>query len=195
MSKEEKRFKEKMEINRTLTMLKKQIALGENQQKDYIEKAKAAKLKGNTALYNNIRTMIKTIIVQTRRLEIMQMNIEFAMNQQQFLETNKKFVKSMHTLGKALSDTIKVKDFSKANESLEKSMNKVNESLGYLDTMLENNNNLFDSVSDNGVSDNEIDSIIDNLIDSEAVNAESSIDDKLDKLFNETEEGKKKRLP
>ena len=195
MSKEEKRFKEKMEINRTLTMLKKQIALGENQQKDYIEKAKAAKLKGNNTLYNNIRTMIKTIIVQTRRLEIMQMNIEFAMNQQQFLETNKKFVKNMHILGKALSDTIKVKDFSKTNEVLEKSMNKVNESLGFLDTMLENNNNLFDSVSDNGVSDNEIDSIIDNLIDSEAVNAESSIDDKLDKLFNETEEGKKKRLP
>ena len=180
MSSSSKKFREKAEINRTLSMMKKQISALERQQKEYIERAKVAKLKGNIQLYNNIRTMIKTTMVQSRRLEVMQMNIEFAISQRDFAEHNRNFVTGMRSLGKSLMKTIKITDVTRTSRILEKSMIKVSESLSELDLMLENNDNLFDSTTDSGILDSEVDS----LIGSEAVGVESELDKRLDALLS-----------
>lgn len=181
MSSASKKFREKAEINRTLSMMKKQISTLERQQKEYIERAKVAKLKGNIQLYNNIRTMIKTTMVQSRRLEVMQMNIEFAISQRDFAEHNRSFVTGMRSLGKSLMKTINITDVTRTSKILEKSMIKVSESLSELDLMLENNDNLFDSTTDSGILDSEVDS----LIGSEAVGAELELDKRLDALLSD----------
>lgn len=182
MSNLNKKFKEKAEVNRTLSMMKKQISALERQQKEYIDRAKDAKLKGNTPLYNNIRTMIKTILVQSRRLEIMQMNIEFAMSQRDFAEHNRNFVAGMKSLGKSLIKVIRITDVTQMSRILEKSMVKVNASLGKLDLMLDNNACLFETTTDSGIPD----SYVDALIGSEAVSAEKELDKRLDVLFLDT---------
>lgn len=191
MSRLNKKFKEKTEINRTLSMMKKQISTLERHQKEYIERAKAAKLKGNNQLYNNIRTMIKTTMVQSRRLEIMQMNIEFAISQRDFAEHNRNFIIGMRSLGKSLMKTIKLTDIMQTSKILEKSMAKVNESLSDLDLMLDSNNSLFESATDSGIADSEIDA----LIGSEAIGAENDIDARLDELFGEVGTSEKKTVP
>lgn len=182
MSRLSKTFKEKAEINRTISMMKRQISTLERHQKEYIERAKAAKLKGNNQLYSNIRTMIKTTMVQSRRLEIMQMNIEFAMSQRDFAEHNRNFVVGMRSLGKSLMKTIKLTDVMQTSKILEKSMAKVNESLSDLDLMLDNNECLFDSTTDSNIPDGYVDS----LIGSEAAVAENELDRRLDALFADT---------
>ena len=179
MSKAEREFKEKTEIRRTLAMLEKQVAKLEKQQKEYLDKAKNAKLKGNTALYNQARMMIKTTIGQTRRLELMRMNVQFAVDQRDFVEHNRNFVRSMSSLGKSLLKTVRMTDIGETMRVLEKSIVKVNASLQELDGMLDFNQTMFDTVTDGDIPDAEIDA----LIGSEAVRDESNLDEKIDRLF------------
>ena len=186
MSKASREFKRKTELRRTMTMLKRQIELLERQKKDYLERAKSARLKGNAQMYNVSRSMLKSLIGQTRRLELMQMNLEFAIGQRDFVEHNRSFVKGMSSLGKSLLKSIKMIDIGKTMQILDKSMSKVNESLQGLDGLLDNNEVLFDSVAGGEVPDSELDSLIGN----EALSAERGIDDEIDRMLGITSQQK-----
>ena len=100
-----KAFKQKMEITRTINMLKRQIDRLDRQKKEFLDRAKNARLKGDNQLYRLARTMLKSIMNASHRLEVMLMNIEFAVMQRDFVEHNRAFVSGMKQLGKGLIKT------------------------------------------------------------------------------------------
>lgn len=184
-------YKQKLEITRTVNMLKKQIDRLQAQKKEYIERAKNARLKGDNQLYRLARTMLKSVMNAAHRLEIMLMNIEFAVMQRDFAENNRAFVSGMKQLGKSLNKTVGLTDTGKTMKILEKSMIKVSESLEKLDLMTESNENAFGLAAGDGIPDSEIDA----LIGSEALSAESSIDAQIDRMLGKTADARVSAAP
>ena len=181
-----KAFKQKMEITRTINMLKRQIDRLDRQKKEFLDRAKNARLKGDNQLYRLARTMLKSIMNASHRLEVMLMNIEFAVMQRDFVEHNRAFVSGMKQLGKGLIKTASMTDVTKTMTILEKAMAKVGASMEGLDLMTENNESVFESAVGGDIPDAEIDA----LVGSEALSAESDIDAQLDKLLGETSSGR-----
>ena len=179
-----KAYKQKLEITRTVNMLKKQIDKLERQKKEILERAKNAKLKGDNQLYALARTMLKSIMNGSHRLEVMLMNIEFAVMQRDFVEHNRSFVSGMKQLGKGLIKTSAMTDVTKTMSVLEKAMAKVGASMEGLDAMTESTESAFDTVSGGSIPDSEIDA----LIGSEALSAESDIDAQIDRMLGEKKE-------
>lgn len=151
-------FKRKTETRRTITLLERQIERFERRQKEYLQTAKSAKQKGNSALYATARSMLGATIAQTRRLELMHVKIKFASEQSDFAENNRAFIKGMGALGKALTKTVQSSDITGVSVTLEKSMLKLNTALAELDGFLDGNQ-AADMTS--ALSDSELDSIID----------------------------------
>lgn len=172
-------FKRKTETRRTITLLERQIERFERRQKEYLQTAKSAKQKGNSALYATARSMLGATIAQTRRLELMHVKIKFASEQSDFAENNRAFIKGMGALGKALTKTVQSADISGVSVTLEKSMLKLNTALAELDGFLDGN-----QASDmtSALSDSELDSIIDG----ELRASDSAIDAQIENILKNT---------
>ena len=94
-SKEEKQIEERMMVRRTINRMSKYVADLEPKKKQFIEKAKEARLKGATNQERLAKNALKQVLAQQRMAEQMLLNFEITAQLKDLTELSGEFMKGM----------------------------------------------------------------------------------------------------
>lgn len=173
-SKEQKLIEERMMIKRTASRMSKYIADLEPKKKQFIEKAKEARLKGATAQEKLAKNALKQVLAQQRMAEQMLLNFEITAQLKDLTELSGEFIKGMTSVSREMSKLTDKINFGAATKEFSKAMTKSQIQSEKMSTFLEQLGATFDvAVADSdGISDAEVDALIDGV----AGDAESAMD-------------------
>lgn len=179
---EQRRQKEaeaKMQIRKTLRAMQLSLANYENMKNKMIEQAKKAVLMSSKQAYENARTRLKVCIHKQRALESMYNNFEMMLQEKEMDGLICDFVAGVNTIVDQMSSLGASVDIAKAQLGYQKIMASTQDQFENMyEFMKDAEQNLEESTkSCDDVSDAEIDK----LINMQAVNQDSEIDDEIEK--------------
>lgn len=186
-SKEERKLERDMEIRKGINEMKRNIRGLEKHEKDYLKKAKRAKSLGDEGQLSFLKKSIKQAAAQRRALERQLLAIETAAQRKNQMEAHGQFAKSLVAVSKSISEVFGDVNFVEMQKNFERAMAQAETFEQQAELFLEaSQETMFteSAHSDELVSDDEIDK----LIESEVAHEESkALDAEIDKGLGEIE--------
>ena len=181
-AKREKEIQAKIRIRKSLNSMKNQSVKLEGFKKDYIEKARKAALINNKPNYNLAKQGLKLCISKQRFLDSMIGNFEIALQMNEMNKVINQFITGMNTISDDMKVITSSIDISKAQEAYEKALANNEGQYEALDAFLQEAEASIESFAgnENDVSEDELDK----LINTQAVDSETSIDEEIDQKIN-----------
>ena len=178
----EKEIQAKIRIRKTLNSMKSQSVKLETFKKDYIDKARKAALINNKQNYNLAKQGLKLCLSKQRFLDSMIGNFEIALQMNEMNKVINQFVTGMNTISDDMKGITSSIDISKAQEAYEKALANNEGQYEALDAFLQEAEASIESFAGNesDVSEDELDK----LINTQAVDSETDIDDEIDQKIN-----------
>ncbi|MBE5731835.1 MAG: hypothetical protein E7353_02265 [Clostridiales bacterium] len=179
----EKELQAKINIKKTLSAMKTQSTKLERMKKEYIEKARKATLVGDGQTCALAKTGLKMCLSKQKVVDTMIANFEISMQLNDLNKIIGDFVGGMNTISEQMKDITSSFDMVKAQSAYEKALANNAGQYQALDAFLETATESiqgFDGL-DSNISEEEIDSLINNG----AVEAENEIDQEIDKKIND----------
>ena len=185
-SKEDKKIAERMSIKKTIKAMNNQIDKLEEQKKEYIEKAKRAKLMGLNDQLNLAISGLKMCIAQQKRASEMLLNFEIVLQMKDMGELTKGFLSQMGSLSKDMSKLTNNKEFTKIQAQFEKAMNTIDQQQDQMDMFLDLSQSSFSShaSSTSKISDSDIMQLVDMDEDINSTDVDNEIEDLKKKLMD-----------
>jgi hypothetical protein len=179
----EKEIQAKINIKRTLSGMKTQSMKLERFKKDYIEKARKATLVGDAQTCKLAKSGLKICLSKQKVVDTMIANFEISMQLNDMNKIISDFVGGMNTISEQMKDITSSFDMVKAQTAYEKAIANNEGQYQALDAFLETASEsiqAFDGI-DSNISDDEIDTLINNG----AVDSEDDIDQEIDKKISD----------
>lgn len=181
-AKKEKEIQTKASIRRTLNNMKSQSAKLDTFKKDYIEKARKAVLINNKQNYNLAKQALRLCLSKQRFLDSMISNLEIALQVNEMNKIINEFVGGMNLISEEMKGITSSIDITKAQAAYEKALANNEGQYEALDAFLREAEGSIESFNgnDSDVSDDELNKLINN----QAADSESELDDELDQKIN-----------
>lgn len=178
----EKEIQAKIRIRKSLNSMKSQSVKLEGFKKEYIEKARKAALINNKPNYNLAKQGLKLCLSKQRFLDSMIGNFEIALQMNEMNKVINQFITGMNTISDDMKGITSSIDISKAQEAYEKALANNEGQYEALDAFLQEAEASIESFAgnENDVSEDELDK----LINTQAVDSETSIDEEIDQKIN-----------
>jgi len=182
MKKREEEVQTKIRIRRTLNMMKNQSAKMDSFKKEYIEKARQAALIGSKQNYNLAKQGLKMCLSKQKFLDAMITNFEIAYQMNEMNKVINSFVSGMNTVSQDMKGITSALDITKAQAAYDNALANNEGQYEALDAFLKEAEESIESFSGNpnDVTDDEIDK----LINCQATDSESDMDDEIDAKIN-----------
>lgn len=178
----EKEIQTKIRIRKTLNSMKTQSSKLDSFKKDYIDKARKAALINNKQTYNLAKQGLKLCLSKQRFLDSMVANFEIALQMNEMNKVINEFVAGMNMIADDLKGVTSTIDIAKAQAAYDKALANNEGQYEALDAFLSEAESSIESFNGNesDVSEDEIDK----LINSQAVDSETEMDDEIDKKID-----------
>ncbi len=149
-------------IRRTITKIEQTVVKLERMKDEYLEKATAAKVRGDSASYSLAKSGLNATLTQIKRAKEMQLNIEITSELQKMGETNADFLTGMSSIAKSISKINKQSDFVKLQKEISKALSGMEEAQAGLDVFLQNTDAQFAAISQapGALTDKQIDELV-----------------------------------
>ncbi len=185
MSKEKKRIKEQMLINRAIASIKKQLNDLESSRKAYLDAAVAARREGIASQYNLAKNAIRIVTAQKTVVEQMLLNLQLSAQIKDVSEMTKSFADGMKLLSGSITETTDSLNFDKVSKQMNKAMLSTQMKQAESESFLQATESGFSAFASIGsTSDDEIDRLIANRVGG----AESGVDDEIAELERKLKE-------
>lgn len=184
-----KRAERNGKVNRTISQIKQTVAKLERMKDEYLQKAVAAKARGETGSYNLAKSGLNATLSQLKRSKEMLLNIEITAELQRMGEVNADFLTGMSTIAKRINKINKQSDFVKLQKEIENALSGMEEAQAGLDGFLQNSDAAFATIaqSPSALTDEEID----RLVDGKTTEKELLMDEEIERLARSAVSGKK----
>jgi len=181
-AKKEKEIQAKVSIRKALNNMKSQSAKLDTFKKDYIEKARKAVLINNKQTYNLAKKGLRLCLSKQRFLDSMIANFEIALQMNEMNKAINEFVNGIYLISDEMKGITSSIDIAKAQVAFEKAIANNEGQYEALDAFLKEAEGSIESFNgnDTDLSDDELDKLINN----QAVDSESEIDDEIDQKIN-----------
>lgn len=168
----------KISIRKTLNNMKLQSLKLETFKQDYIEKARNAVLIGNNQTYNLAKSGLKLCLSKQKFLDSMVANFEIALQMNEMNKIINEFVGGMNTISNQMKGITSSIDIVKAQAAYENALANNEGQYEALDAFLKEAEQSIEAFngSEVDVSDDELDKLINN----QAVDTETEIDDSIE---------------
>ncbi len=179
----EKEMVARMNVKRTLGMMKKSTAKLDTFKKEYIEKARLASAAGNKQTYRLAKSGLKLCLSKQRFLETMIANFEISLEIADMNQVIGDFVKGMNTISEQMKTVTSTVDMTKAQAAYEKALANNAGQYEALDAFL---NTAADSIETmDGIEGTVSDSELDSLIQNKTIEEESAYDNEIESKLSE----------
>lgn len=179
----EKEMVARMNVKRTLAMMKKSTAKLDTFKKEYIEKARLASAAGNKQTYQLAKSGLKLCLSKQRFLETMIANFEISLEIADMNQVIGDFVKGMNTISEQMKTVTSTVDMTKAQAAYEKALANNAGQYEALDAFL---NTAADSIETmDGIEGTVSDSELDSLIQNKTIEEESAYDNEIESKLSE----------
>lgn len=168
----------RMNINRILTNMKKQLATLETLKQEYIKKARKEALSGNQQSYQLAKNCLKLCLSKQRFLDGMISHFEFSLQVSDMNKVIDEFVVGMSAVADQMKTISSTVDMAKAQQAYESALSNNENQYEALNAFMASTTSSLDTF--NSVDENVTDDEIDRLISMEATNAEAPIDKEID---------------
>ncbi len=183
-SKEERRIERNIQIQKTLGMFEGQIKKLKKQEAGYLKSAREAKSAGAGQQCELAKKALKATMSQRRRLDHQKLTLKIAMQMKEQAETHSQFAKALKGVSKTISDLFSSEDMVKTQKDFEMAMGKAQSMEQRIDLFLSSASGSMLGEPVEG-SEEVSDAEIEGLIDSEAAQAEQSVDKEIEEGINE----------
>lgn len=176
--KAEKEIETKIRIRKTLNNMKAQSKKLDTFKDDYIVKARGAAQINNVQTYNLAKQGLKLCLSKQKFLDSMIANFEIALQMNEMNKVINEFVSGMNVIAEDIKGVTSSIDIVKAQAAYDKALANNEGQYEALDAFLKEAESSIESFNGNvaDVSDDEIDTLINNL----AVDNETSVDKEID---------------
>ncbi len=196
-SREDRRLERELEIKRGVQKMRKHVRSLEKDEKDLLKKAKRAKQLGDGTQLNFIKANLKRTAANRRLMERQILNIETFNQLKDQAEAQADFARSLQTVSESIGEAYGSVNIVEIQKNCEKAIGKYESMQSMMEMFMESSTesmaNLEGSTSDDLVSDEEIDKLIDaQIVTEEGKAVEGSLEEKtksiLDRLEKEKED-------
>lgn len=149
----------------------------EKQKVSYLDKAKDAKQRGETATYKLAKTGLNNTVSQLKRAKEMQLNLEITSELKEMSISSKEFLETMGVLAKRISKLNRSTNFKKLNKSINDAIDGIQKTGLGLDAVMESTQSSFESLV--AVSGSLPDEELERFIDGEITERELTSDEAL----------------
>ncbi|HZU98184.1 MAG TPA: hypothetical protein VFF73_15880 [Planctomycetota bacterium] len=194
-SKEERRLERELEIKRNIQKMRKQVRSLEKDEKGWLLKAKRAKQLGDSTQLNFLKANLKRTAANRRLMERQILNIETFNQLKDQAEAQADFARSLQTVAQSIGEAYGSVNIVEIQKNCEKAIGQY-ESMQqmmemFMESSTESMTNLEGATSDDVVSDEEIEKLIDEQIVSEEGKAvEGSLEEKTKDILSRLEKEK-----
>ena len=194
-SREERRLERELEIKRGVQRMNKQIRKLEKDEKDFLRKAKRAKQLGDDTQLKFIKANLKRTAANRRLMERQILNIETFNQLKDQAEAQADFARSLQNVSQAIGEAYGSVNIAEIQKNCEKAIGQYESMQSMMEMFMESSTesmaNLEGATSDDIVSDDEIDKLIDAQIVSEEGKAvEGSLEEKTKDILSRLEKEK-----
>lgn len=196
-SSDERRMEREMEVRKGLSRIKKQIRAQEREEQNFIKKAKRAKQLGDRTQLGFIKANLKRTAYTRRMMERQLLNLEVFKQLKDQAEAQSDFARALQTVSEAIAESYGSVDLAQVQRNCERAITQSESMQGMMEMMLDQTNesmaDMEGAQSDDLVTDDEIDRMIDEAIVAEETDeAEGRMGSRLDALrerFERNREG------
>ena len=176
-----------MEIRKGFSKIKKQIRSFEKEEREFIKKAKRAKQLGDTTQLGVIKANLKRAAYTRRLMERQLLNLEVFKQLKGQAEAQAEFARSLETASAAIADAYGSVNLTEIHKNCERAIQQSESMQSMMDMMMEQTSdsvaNMEGAQSDDLVSDDEIERMIDEqIVSEEADELEGKVGSRLDAL-------------
>jgi len=194
-SREERRLERELEIKRGVQRMNKQIRKLEKDEKDFLKKAKRAKQLGDATQLKFLKANLKRTAANRRMMERQILNIETFNQLKDQAEAQADFARSLLIVSQAIGEANSSVNIVEIQKNCEKAIGQYESMQQMMEMFMESSTesmaNLEGSTSDDIVSDEEIEKLIDAQIVSEEGKAvEGSLEEKTKDILSRLEKEK-----
>lgn len=196
-SSDERRLEREMEVRKGLSRIKKQIRAQEREEKEFIKKAKRAKQLGDGTQLGFIKASLKRTAYTRRMMERQLLNLEVFKQLKDQAETQADFARALETVSQAIAESYGSVDLAQVQKNCERAISQSESMQQMMEMMMEHSNesisNMEGAQTDELVSDDEIDKMIDEaVVAEETEEAEERVGSRLDALRERFEKNREK---
>ncbi len=164
-NKQQKEFDKKLALNRTISQMNKQLQKLEARKKEFIEKAKEAKIHGLKNELTLSLSALKSAHTQEKKIREMKINFEVMVSLKDMLQTTSEFLDGMSSLSKDMVKLTDDKQFAQVSKQFAMAMASTEKQQERMEIFLEDSKDSFSNVSATpSISDEEIMALIDEEI-------------------------------
>lgn len=197
-SSEDRRLEREMEIRKGLSRIKKQIRQQEKEEKEFIKKAKRAKQLGDGTQLKVIKSSLKRTAYTRRLMERQLLNLEVFKQLKDQAETQADFARALETVSEAIAESYGSVNLAEIHKNCEKAVNQSESMQQVMEMMIDSTNESVSSMegaqSDELVTDDEIDKLIDEaVVAEETEEIEDKVSSRLDELRDRFEKNRQKQ--
>jgi hypothetical protein len=194
-SREDRRIERELEIKRGVQRMNKQIRKLEKDEKDFLKKAKRAKQLGDGTQLKFLKANLKRTAANRRLMERQILNIETFNQLKDQAEAQADFARSLQNVSEAIGEAYGSVNIIEIQKNCEKAIGQYESMQSTMEMFMESSTesmaNLDGATSDDIVSDDEIDKLIDAQIVSEEGQAiEGSLEEKTKDILSRLEKEK-----
>lgn len=192
-----KQMQRQMYVNSTISKMKKTVSQLNKNKDVYIQKAKEAKERGDTASYKLAKSGLGATMAQLKRAQEMLINIEITNDQRQMMEQNAVFLETIGKIAKSISKINRSSNFGQIQKDIQKALNSVEQTQANMDNFLSNTDQAFESLAESSgeaVSDSDLDKIIAGEISAQSAMSDAEIQKLIDSVRSIKEQGDKRNV-
>jgi hypothetical protein len=196
-SSEERRLEREMEIRKGLSRIKKQIRDQEREEREFIKKAKRAKQLGDSTQLKVIKANLKRTAYSRRLMERQLLNLEVFKQLKDQAEAQSDFARALETVSEAIAESYGSVNLAQVHKNCERAVSQSESMQQMMELMIEQTNesvgHMEGAQSDDLVSDEEIDRLIDEaVVAEETEEMEDKVSSRLDSLRERFEKNRQK---
>jgi hypothetical protein len=197
-SSDERRMEREMEIRKGLARIKKQIRQQEKEEKEFIKKAKRAKQLGDGTQLKVIKSNLKRTAFTRRMMERQLLNLEVFKQLKDQAEAQADFARALETVSEAVAESYGSVNLAQVHKNCERAIQQSESMQQTMELLVDQTNdsvsNMEGSQSDELVTDEEIDKLIDEaVVAEESEEIEEKVSSRLDELRDRFEKNRQKQ--
>ena len=194
-SSDERKLEREMEIRKGLSRIKKQIRSFEREEGDFIKKAKRAKQLGDKTQLRIIKANLKRTAYTRRMMERQLLNLEVFKQLKGQAEAQADFASGLQQVSAAISEAYGSVNLAEVQKNCERAISQSESMQSMMDMMMEQTSesmaNMEGAQSDELVTDDEIDRMIDEaIVSEEKEEIDGRVGSRLDQLRERFEKGR-----
>ncbi len=196
-SSEERRMEREMEIRKGLSRIKKQIRSFEREEQEFIKKAKRARQLGDNTQLRVIKANLKRTAYTRRMMERQLLNLEVFKQLKGQAEAQTDFARALETVSEAIAESYGSVNLAEVHKNCERAIAQSESMQQMMELMMEQTNesmaHMEGAQSDELVSDEEIDRMIDEaIVTEETEEMDDKVGSRLDALRERFEKNRDK---